>query len=148
RATPSPTWRTVPTSSSSALVLVPESCSLKIAETSSGLTSAIIMSLCYFRYILIFLLVEILREFQFQLIQLTAERLIDLSVTHCQHKASYQVFIQPFSELHFLFSGDFLDHLNKRLSQLGINRESSNHFRLLNAFVGIVLLMKFFGNIQ
>ena len=42
RATPSPTWRTIPISSSSALVLKLESCSRKIAETSSGLTSAII----------------------------------------------------------------------------------------------------------
>uniref|UniRef100_UPI00374396A4 zinc finger domain-containing protein n=1 Tax=Hymenobacter fodinae TaxID=2510796 RepID=UPI00374396A4 len=40
RATPSPTCRTVPTSSSSASVLKLDSCSRRMADTSSGRTSA------------------------------------------------------------------------------------------------------------
>src|ERR1051326_2815729 len=41
RAIPSPTWSTVPTSSSSDAVLKLDNCSLNIADTSAGFTSAI-----------------------------------------------------------------------------------------------------------
>src|ERR1051325_479704 len=44
RAIPSPTWSTVPTSSSSDALLKLESCSRNIADTSAGFTSAILFT--------------------------------------------------------------------------------------------------------
>src|SRR5690606_38733179 len=87
RAIPSPICSTVPTSSSSASDLKLDNCSLKIADTSSGLTSIILFVLgasllfCYLLYTLRSL------KMTPQFVQLAADTGIDLLIAYVHDRS-------------------------------------------------------------